>query len=151
MKLYRIANSGYAGDLSGTGAKLYGGRWNRLGTAMVYLASSRSLAVLEVLVHLPATLIKDNFSVTEFEFTGYSTFEFDVNQLPENWNEFPAPAILQSLGEHFIKANEFLLMKVPSAIVDNEFNYLLNPHHELLREIKLLSLKHFKFDQRLKS
>ena len=151
MKLYRIANSEYAVDLSGTGAKLYGGRWNRLGTAMVYLASSRPLAVLEVLVHLPATLIKTNFSIAEFEFTDDSIFEFDVNQLPENWNEFPAPTIMQALGEHFIKTNKFLLMKVPSAIVDNEFNYLLNPHHKLVTEIKLVSVKSFRLDQRLRS
>jgi RES domain-containing protein len=148
MLLHRISHCQYIEDLSGTGARLYGGRWNNVGKPMVYMASSRSLAVLEVLVHLPPTIIPDNFCQITFE-VPEDVQVIDLKKLPPNWQEYPEPSILKTLGDKFLKANKHLLLKVPSAIVTDEFNYLLNPMHSLAASVKKVERKKFSFDERL--
>lgn len=148
MQLYRIARSLYATDMSGTGARLYGGRWNNIGRSMVYTASSRSLAVLEVLVHLPPTIIPDDFRLITFEAPD-DVFEPDVNTFPPNWYTYPEPDILKRTGDYFLMQNQHLLMKVPSAIVKQEYNYLVNPAHAKAGKIKVVSNVPFTFDERL--
>ncbi|MVN89556.1 RES family NAD+ phosphorylase [Mucilaginibacter aquatilis] len=148
MLLYRISKCTYIDDLSGTGARLYGGRWNNIGRAMVYTASSRSLAVLEVLVHLPPTLIPDNFCQITLDVPD-DTEVLDMDALPRNWQDYPEPSSLKSLGDAFLKTNKHLLLKVPSAIVKEEFNYLINPLHPKARHIKIVDQKNFTFDERL--
>jgi RES domain-containing protein len=148
MLLYRIAKCDYIADLSGTGARLYGGRWNSIGKPVVYLASSRALAVLEVLVHLPPTLIPDNFCQLTLEVPD-DVQTLEVNQLPANWQEYPEPAVLKTMGDAFIKANQHLLLKVPSAVVKEEFNYLLNPAHASAQSVKIADQQLFSFDERL--
>ncbi len=148
MLLYRIAKCQYADDLSGTGARLYGGRWNSVGKPAVYLASSRSLAVLEVLVHLPPTLLPAGYCIANIEVPD-DTEEIGIKQLPDNWHEYPEPAQLKYLGDNFLKKGRHLLLKVPSAIVKEEFNYLMNPAHPLMREVKIAVKNNFTFDERL--
>jgi RES domain-containing protein len=148
MLLYRIAKCTYIEDLSGTGARLYGGRWNSIGRPVVYLASSRALAVLEVLVHLPPTLIPDNFCQITFEVPN-DVLALDVNILPSNWQEYPEPSVLKTLGDSFLKDSKHLLLKVPSAVVKEEFNYLLNPGHKGMQQVKVVDMQPFNFDERL--
>jgi RES domain-containing protein len=148
MLLYRIAKCQYAHDLSGTGARLYGGRWNSIGRPVVYMASSRALAVLEVLVHLPPALIPNDFCQVTFEVPD-DVDELDANTLPLNWQEYPEPSVLKTMGDAFIKANRHLLLKVPSAVVTQEYNYLLNPAHAGMQEVKLVKNEPFNFDERL--
>jgi RES domain-containing protein len=148
MLLYRIAKCQYAHDLSGTGARLYGGRWNSIGRPVVYMASSRALAVLEVLVHLPPALIPNDFCQVTFEVPD-DVDELDANTLPLNWQEYPEPSVLKTMGDAFIKANRHLLLKVPSAVVTQEYNYLLNPAHAGMQEVKLVNNEPFNFDERL--
>jgi RES domain-containing protein len=83
MILYRIAKCNYAGDLSGTGARLYGGRWNSEGKPMLYTASSRALAVLEVLVHLSPLLVPNNFCLVEIEVPENSIYTLTPDLLPQ--------------------------------------------------------------------
>lgn len=148
MLLYRICRCVYANDLSGTGARLYGGRWNSVGRSMVYTASSRALAVLEALVHLPTAIIPKDFCVITFDVPD-DIFEPDVKLFPPNWNTHPEPDILKRTGDFFLKQNEHLLMKVPSAIVQQEYNYLINPLHPKADKIKTLTVEPFTFDERL--
>ena len=150
MLLYRITRSPYANDLSGTGARLYGGRWNNIGRAMVYTASSRSLATLEALVHLPTAIIPDDFCIIIIDAPD-DVFEVDVNTFPPNWNAYPEPEILKRTGDFFLKQNEHLLMKVPSAIVREEYNYLINPQHPKITRVKIIKVEPFTFDERLLS
>ena len=105
MILYRIANARYADDLSGSGARLYGGRWNSEGRAMVYLASSRSLAILESLVHLSPTNIPAGYVMLTIDAPD-DFFEIDIKLLPDNWNEYPEPNILKQIGNSFLQKNE---------------------------------------------
>ena len=149
MVLYRIANCNYADDLSGTGARLYGGRWNSEGKAALYLASSRALAVLEVLVHLPPLMIPDNYCLAEIEVPGELVREVAIGELPANWKDVSPPAGLRQIGDEFLKSRANLLMRMPSSIVPMEFNFMLNPLHPAFKEVKLLKHPPFDFDERL--
>jgi RES domain-containing protein len=148
MLLYRITNAKYANDLSGNGARLYGGRWNSEGRPMIYLASSRSLAVLESLAHLSPTNLPDDIFMLITEVAD-DFMEVNIKTLPDNWNEYPEPNILKQIGNSFLQKNEHLLLKVPSAIVKEEFNYLMNPLHPKAMEVKIISKSPFLFDRRL--
>ena len=149
MVLYRISNCNYAGDLSGTGARLYGGRWNSEGKSMLYTASSRALAALEVLVHLPPLLVPNNFCLTEIEVPENSIYTLDLVLLPANWRDISPPITLRQLGDEFLKKCEKLVMKVPSSIVPAEYNYLLNPLHPEASKAKVINREPFSFDERL--
>ncbi|HEY2581579.1 MAG TPA: RES family NAD+ phosphorylase [Mucilaginibacter sp.] len=149
MILYRIAKCEYSNDLSGTGARLYGGRWNSEGKAAVYLASSPSLALLEVLVHLPPLMIPDNYCLTEVEVPDNVITNISIDSLPDSWKNISPPVILRQIGDDFLKKNEHLLMKMPSSIVPMEHNYLLNPQHPEMKKVKILNAVPFDFDERL--
>ena len=147
MILYRIVKCNYA-DLSGTGARLYGGRWNSEGRSMVYLTSSRSLGVLEALAHLSPTNLPDDYCIMTIEAPDNFT-EINIEELPENWQGFPEPNSLKKIGNDFLSANKFLFLKVPSAIMPDEFNYLMNPLHPKASAVKIQRIKPFHFDPRL--
>ncbi|MEZ2338702.1 RES family NAD+ phosphorylase [Mucilaginibacter sp. RCC_168] len=149
MVLYRIAKCHYADDLSGTGARLYGGRWNSEGKPMLYLASSRSLAILEVLVHLDPLIVPANFCIAQIDVPDYSITQLNHALLPDNWQDVSGPVALRKLGDEFLKKQEYLAMRVPSAIVPAEVNYILNPLHPEARNIKIVNKESFSFDDRL--
>jgi RES domain-containing protein len=149
MILYRIGNCNYINDLSGTGTRLFGGRWSSKGKPGVYLASSRALAVLEVLVHLQPLFIPDNFCLAEIEVPDDSMEQVDLNQLPTNWNEISSPLAVRKTGDDFLLAKQHLMLKLPSAIVPAEFNFLVNPLHPDMQKVKLLKQEPFSFDDRL--
>jgi RES domain-containing protein len=149
MILYRIANCRYITHLDGEGARIYGARWNSEGKAMVYLASSRALSVLEVLVHLPPIQIPDNYCVIEVEVPDVEALILDATTLPDNWKDISPPAILKQIGDRFLKDSKYLMMKVPSSVVEQEFNYLLNPVHPDMQKVKILRKQPFSFDGRL--
>jgi RES domain-containing protein len=73
----------------------------------------------------------------------------NIKLLPENWNEYPEPNILKQIGNSFLQKNEYLILKVPSAIVPEEFNFLLNPTHSKTGKVKVIDKVPFKFDERL--
>ncbi len=147
MILYRIVKCAYA-DLSGTGARLYGGRWNSEGRSMVYLTSSRSLAVLEALVHLSPTNLPNDFCIMIIDAPD-DIATITTEQLPAHWHEYPEPNNLKEIGNKFLAEKKHLLLKVPSAIVKEEYNYLLNPQHHDAGLVKIINTGPFLFDQRL--
>lgn len=149
MLLYRISLCKRAADMSGTGAKLFGGRWNSVGVPMLYLASSRALAALEVLAHLTNIQDPESFCITVFEVPDESIEAVEKQLLPKDWNTYPSPSLLKKKGDAFVRKNTSLLLKVPSAIVEDEYNYLLNVNHPLLSTVKIIDSKPFLFDKRL--
>jgi RES domain-containing protein len=149
MILYRIANCNYITNLDGMGARLYGARWNSKGNAVVYLASSRALAMLEVLVHLQPLFTPLHFCLAQIELPDNSILTLDIKSLPDNWQDASSPAELKTLGNQFIKETKYLLMKVPSSVVPEEYNYLLNPLHADISKVKILNTYPFSFDDRL--
>ena len=148
MLLYRITRKVWAQDLTGTGSRLFGGRWNNVGRSLTYLAGSRSLAVLEVLVHIRPACIPDDYVLTTW-FAPEDVTDLNIDKLPKGWNDVYPPLTLRNYGDEFLSANKHLLLKVPSAIVPQEFNYLLNPEHRKVAEVKLISVDSFSFDERL--
>lgn len=149
MILYRISNCRYIHDLTGTGARLHGGRWNSEGRSMVYLASSRALAVLEVLVHLQPMVMPANFCIAEVKVPEQSVLTLDATTLPLNWRDAASPAELKQIGNQFIQETRYLMMKVPSAIVPQEYNYLINPWHPDIKKVSIINTDPFSFDDRL--
>ena len=150
IKLFRIATSEHISDLSGTGARIYGGRWNHQGYPVVYASSSRSLAALEFLVHVPMALAPENLSIIEINIVETVTVKsVNESQLPTNWRDYPAPEQLANIGTSWLKSKSSLLFEVPSAIVAKEVNTLINPLHEDIKNVSLVSIEKFSFDSRL--
>jgi RES domain-containing protein len=149
MILYRITRCIYADDRSGSGARMFGGRWNSGGRSALYLASSRSLAVLEVLVHLPPLMIPDDYCLVEIDVPDSSIVQIGIDELPDNWKDISPPIALKQIGDQFLKKGEFLLMKVPSSIVPMEYNYIANTLHPYMKKVKVFEKQPFDFDSRL--
>lgn len=149
MLVYRISRTRYASDLSGEGARLFGGRWNRKGLPCLYTASSISLAVLEFSVHttldeLPRALSLATIKIPD-EF-----HELKLQDLPGDWNTFPSPSSVRDLGSSLLEEGRHMVIRVPSTVVPREYNYIINPLHPQVRQVKLVSLEDFVFDVRIK-
>jgi RES domain-containing protein len=149
MLLYRISNCKYARDASGTGAKQFGGRWNSIGVPLHYMASNRALAALEVLANKDSMTNPVSLCLTVFELPDYSIKNINIKDLPKNWKSYPGPSLLTQVGDEFANQREFLLLKVPSVLIEDEFNYLMNVNHEAAKMIKIIEVKPFQFDGRL--
>ena len=153
MLVYRISKTKYINDLSGTGAKLYGGRWNEKGIPLVYTSSSISLAILESLVHFSFNMAPPDMSIATI-YIPDNIFESSMDikslgKLPNSWNEnLPNPKTQQFIKK-WINNKSSLILKVPSAINSREFNYLINPLHKDINLIILQDIVPFSFDKRL--
>lgn len=147
MVLYRITTKAYIHDFSGTGAMLYGGRWNQKGNRLLYTSGTLSLAALEIIANLSPDRLGRSFFCVELDFPDDLAI-IAVDNLPENWNTYPYTADTVSIGTRFIK-NNGLCLKVPSAIIPSEDNYLLNPLHDDFHKIKFIDARPFILDKRL--
>lgn len=148
MIVYRLAIDMYKDDLSGTGAKLLGGRWNSAGHAVLYTTENISLAVLEILVKANAENIPLSYHLLKIIIPDdQNAVVISKTKLKAGWKE--DPGFSQWLGNEFIKAGESLLLKVPSAIVDEEHNFIINPKHPRFKTVKIVATKKFHFDKRL--
>lgn len=150
MKIYRLSREKFANDLSGMGARLNGGRWNSKGKNAIYTAENVSLAKLEVTVHLDLDLIPNDYCLIEIELPDDIKIKtLDISKLSQDWNTIPHSESTQLLGDDFLDNNEYVALKVPSAIVPQENNYILNPHHPDFLEVKITKIETFTFDNRL--
>jgi RES domain-containing protein len=148
---FRIFKSEHAAAaFTGEGARLYGGRWNSRGTAVVYTASSCALAALEMLVHLDDQQLLESYLVAEIEFDGRLARTLAADELPSDWRADPAPAELQALGDAWIVAGTSAVLRVPSSVIDTESNFLLNPAHGDFAKIVVAEGRPFTFDPRLR-
>jgi len=150
MIVYRISKSKYSNDLVGRGAEKTGGRWNSKGVAMVYTSESRALCTAEIAVHIPLGIMPKDFKLITVEIPdSIKIFELSENDLPKDWNSIPHSGKTQELGDKFIRENKHTVMKVPSAVVQGDFNYLINSNHEDAKNVKIIKLESFVFDQRM--
>lgn len=150
MKVYRIADCAYINDLSGKGAALHGGRWNSKDVYVVYTAESPALALLEAVVHIGRIPVR-NYCMLTLEIPADKTKTVKTEQLPANWHSNPAPDILRKWGDEFVEANKYLALLVPSVIMPEEHNFLLNPGHLDFRKIKITGSRTISIDDRLLS
>lgn len=150
MKAWRITQKRLAKTaFSGEGARLYGGRWNSPGVPMVYVAESQSLAVLEVLVHLDAPALLEEYVFIETDFDDALVTQLGRSSLPRNWQSDPVPAAVQAVGDQWASSGSSAVLRVPSVLVPEESNYLLNPRHPDFVKIVVSRPQAFHFDDRL--
>lgn len=150
MNVYRLSKSEYINDLSGKGAQLTGGRWNSKGTAMLYTSHSRALCTAELAVHTATGNLPAGYRLAIIDIPDEIPIEeIKYDQLPNDWRSFPHPDSTQKIGDQFIKQNKFPVLKVPSAVVPGDFNYLINPAHRDSIKIKIIAHEPFEFDTRL--
>lgn len=150
MIVYRLCRKKHEKDLSGKGAKIAGGRWNSKGTSILYTSQSRSLCSVEIAVHVPLGTLPRNYKMLTIEFPDSAKVKsLSQKELPSDWNENPHPDSTQVIGDNFVDANKNLVLSVPSAVVQGDFNYLLNPNHPDFRTVKIINTEPFEFDSRL--
>jgi RES domain-containing protein len=148
MIVHRICNTAYSDDLSGTGAKLFGGRWNSKGFAMLYVAENISLAVLEMLVHSQFKDFAIELSILRISIPdAIEVKEIKLSKLKQDWID--DYSYTKFIGNEFVKSANNLLLKVPSAIVNEEHNFLINPLHTDFKKVKITEVKQFRTDKRL--
>jgi len=152
MFVYRIGQAKYAQDRKGSGVD---GRWNSAGQYVIYTGGSLALSCLEKLAHTSGTsLYAGNFAVTIYRIPDKLKIkEITLNQLIKqnpDWNKVINYPDTQAMGDNWLQSRETAVLKVPSAIIDLEYNYLLNPAHPDFAKITIADIKPFEFDKRLK-
>lgn len=151
MIVYRVSNGAYATDLSGEGARLHGGRWNHAGIPCLYTSSSRALAILEFSVNVNLGRILRHLKVTSIEIPENNIKALSIHELPGNWKDTPAPPSTKDFGTGLLNKMHHLVLKIPSTVVPEEFNYLVNPRHARISECSVVNMKDFVYDIRIKT
>ena len=149
MTVYRLSRARYAKDLSGKGAEIAGGRWNSRGVAMIYTGQSRALCTTEIAVHTPLGNIPLNYMLVTISLPEDSVFKLKLKDLPTDWKAFPHAHSTQQIGDRFVADGKFLAMEVPSAVVQGDSNFLINPQHKDFKKVRILEVEPFDFDERL--
>ena len=134
---------------SGDGARLFGGRWNNPGVPLIYTATSQSLAVLEILVHLEAPELLERYVMLGVGIEESLIADLDESRLPKNWKVSPAPPGVRAIGDEWAAARVSVVLRVPSVIVPSERNLLLNPLHRDFSRLKIANSSAFRFDSRM--
>lgn len=148
MQVFRITDARFIADpLSGLGAALAGARWNSKGTRMGYTSSSRALAMMELLVHVG----RDNVPATKVLLTIEIPDKavVDLMPLPSGWDALPYRSSVQAVGDAWIASGSSLALRVPSVIIPDEFNVLINPGHADFRKITIGESAPLAWDKRL--
>ena len=148
MEVFRICKYKRARDLSGFGANMKGARWNRIGTSLLYTASHRSLALVEVLVHMGDYFPEQDYAIVTLEIPDKSITIFDPNLLPNLWYKIFEPAGQAEFTDQWLIEEQSVAFGVPSAVVPQETNYLINPLHPDFQEVKIKNIEKFNFDER---
>lgn len=144
MKIWRLTTRDTITEaFNGDGASKYGGRYNSKGTKVVYTSDSVSLAVLENLVHFDSDLCPNLF-LFEIEITDLNDISY--NEAFDKITDFQK---MKKLGDEWARLDSSLILKVPSIIVPNEYNFLINPLHNNFKSLNLKSHGKFALDQRL--
>ena len=138
-----------ASAFTGQGARLAGGRWNSPGVAVIYVAGSASLAMLEMLVHLQGQELLSRYVLFEVTFDRKLVADVKVKDLPRSWRKSPPPGAAQHIGDAWVAGGRSAVLRVPSVIVPTEANYLLNPSHPDFARIAIGLQQAMKFDRRL--
>lgn len=151
MLVYRIGKEQYCNDLSGLGAKLYGGRWNRVGIPCVYTSQSRALALLEYSVNIDIEFINHKLCFTVIEVQDHLIEAISQESLPNNWKAIPASSTTKTFGSDKLIQTSSNIIKVPSVIIPNEFNFIINPANLDSDAVKIVAVEEYLYDCRIKN
>jgi RES domain-containing protein len=132
---------------NGEGARLFPGRWNSKGVPIVYAASSQSLATLELLVNLGDSTLLENYSICSVTFREQQIQK--LTNLPEGWDNKPPSSHSRRIGDSWVSDKSSVVLSVPSAVIPDEVNFLLNPQHPDFSSLEFGRHKPFPFDERL--
>lgn len=149
MELFRISAEIYANKLTASGAS---NRWNKRGEYVIYAGSTRSLSTLELVVHRNAIKPSVVYKVMIISVADADSLvtTLQTKSLPKNWRNFAAYSELQQLGSEWYGSKETLLLRVPSAIIPEEYNYLINTEHpDFAKNVQLVRTEKYFWDERL--
>ena len=131
---------------------MYGGRWNSKGIALLYTSQSRALAFAEISMHIPLGIVpKDYFLITIQIPDTAEVLELTEADMPADWRSNPHSDSTQNIGDKFATDIKHVALRVPSAVVPGDFNYLINPSHPMMREVNIIYIEPFEFDSRFAS
>ena len=148
MIVWRLARLAHA-KLDGEGARLAGGRWNTRGRAAVYTSSRLSLAALELLVHTDVPVVPPDLVAFEIDVPDKLEIEsVEIAGLPKDWR-LPGHPTCRSIGDTWLAEERTAVLRVPSAVVPEELNYIINPAHRAAKTIQVVGRRKFAFDSRL--
>lgn len=149
MVVWRLARSVHP-VLDGEGARLHGGRWNELGTSVVYTAGSLALAALELLVHLDPDRLPEDLVAYKVEIPDVLHIEtVAASALPDGWNRMVDVPELRRIGEDWARRRDTAILSVPSAVIPEERNHLINPKHPDAEAVRPTDQRPFDFNPRL--
>ncbi len=128
--VWRIVKAKHAASaFDGEGARRSGGRWTSVGRRAVYTSSTVALAALEMIAHLDSTVPLPAYTLIEATVPEPLITAVDLAALPSNWRQYPSPPELRMIGDGWLDAKRAAVLKVPSALVPVEYNYVINPEH----------------------
>ena len=139
------ANSAFTGE----GARVYGGRWNSRGTAVVYVSEHESLAALELFVHMMPMPPTGRYLSFRLGWEDKLTEYFQKKNLPPHWNTEPPTFETMQIGDEWVRRGKSVALAVPSVLSTSEMNFLLNPRHSDFKKIKISEPIEYRFDARL--
>ncbi len=143
MEVYRIVQEKYADDLTGLGSYTYGGRWNAIGTYALYTSTTRALALLELLAHVPTHLVKaKNYILLTLELPQDLLSHRKILKL-----SMVSQMVLE--GDKILKQNDLLFFLAPSVIVPEEMNIILNPTYVDYEKVTIKESRTLDIDTRL--
>jgi len=149
VRVWRICSKKHR-RFDGEGARRFGGRWNHTGTSLVYTSGSLSLAALELFVHVDVAIAPEDLVRIQGEVPDNLTVEtVKIESLPRDWRRYPGPDALKDIGTAWASKAATAVLAVPSAVIPEEWNYLLNPAHPDFKQIRLSRAVAFRFDERM--
>ena len=148
---WRITSAGLAADaFTGWGAKEYGGRWNHEGTPLVYTAGTQALAALELFVHIQNEYAAIDLVIIPVRIPGgLKIKKVSRAKLSKGWDSHPPSDVSMEVGTKWAGSAASAVLRVPSVLVPDEHNYLLNPLHPDFAKLKIGAPKPFQFDHRM--
>jgi RES domain-containing protein len=151
MRVYRLAKERYLHSaLDGSGAKAHGGRWNSKGVAIIYASDSAALAALELLVHLHRTEVLNHYMLFTLELPDDGLMVLDETAIPADWRADPPPSSTAAIGNEWALSGISLALAVPSTLVPQQRNILINPAHPDFEALASMATREpFNFDPRL--
>lgn len=149
MEVFRISKSDYANKLISSGSA---NRWNYQGLNVIYTGSSRSLSTLELIVHKGSVIPKTEYKVTVIHVADNDNLfkQILISNLPEEWRNLASYSKLQKIGSDWYEKQETLILKVPSAVIPKEYNYVINMDHpDFIKNVQLIRSEEYFWDTRL--
>ncbi len=150
MIIYRVTREKFAHDRSGEGARRHGGRWNHILTPCLYTSETRALAILEFSVNTELSRIPPDLVMLTLEVPTDNFMQIRRDRLPPNWYVNPFPDTTQNLGTLILNESDVSVLAVPSSVVHEEWNYILNPRTMPAGWPKLVEMAPLFYDTRIK-